>query len=130
MRHGFDARKLATRTAVFVLLLVSALSVYYSLALLLKLPLPIPQGLNTGELLVTLVGLIGIYLAVDHLATTDEMVSQLKRMEDAILRSKGGDYYANFSELWSRITHLATHAEHEILALVANVGADRDPAPT
>jgi hypothetical protein len=120
MKHGFDVRKLTTRTAVVVLLLVSALSVYYSLALLLKLPLPIPQGLDAGELLVTLVSLIGIYLAVDHLAPTDEMVSKLERMEDAVLRSKGGDYYANFAALWSRITHLATHAEHEILALVAN----------
>jgi hypothetical protein len=120
MRRGFNPKKLATRTTVFVLLLVSALSVYYSLALILKLPLPIPHGLDTGELLVTLVSLIGVYLAVDHLATTDEIVSQIERMEEAILRSKGGDYYANFAELWSRITHLATHAEHEILALVAN----------
>jgi hypothetical protein len=120
MRHGFNAKKLVTRTAVFVLLLVSALSVYYSLVLLLKVPLPIPHGLDTGELLVTLVSLIGTYLAVDHLATTDEMVSQLERLEDTILRSKGGDYYANFAELWSRITQLAIHAEHEILAVVSN----------
>jgi hypothetical protein len=120
MRHGFDVKKWTKRTAVVVLLLVSVLSVYYSLVLLLKVPLPIPQGLDTGELLVTLVGLIGVYLAVDHLATTDEMVSQLERIKEIVLRSKGGDYYANFAELWSRITHLAIHAEHQILAVVSN----------
>ena len=107
-------------SSVIVLALISLFSVYYSVATQIKIGLPVPAGIDNIGLLITLVSLIGIYLCVDHLGSAGELDDRLSDIIHTLRRGRGGIYYDTFSDLWGRITHLASFAEREVLVVVSN----------
>ncbi len=119
-------------------LIISFLSIYYIVALHLQINKPFGIDINNQELLTTLVALIGFYLATDDIITSGEITTELKQIaknntttseaisarlnhiDEHVLRARTGEYFTNFRELWSRITHLATQADNEVLVTVSN----------
>ncbi len=120
------------------LLIISALSLWYVIGTHLEIEHPFGIGIPPDHLLILLVALIGLYLAVDDILTQAKItvrlegvdnciknassliVARIGQVDEHVTRARSGQSFTNFGELWSRITHLASEADEEILVIVSN----------